>query len=101
MVSAVQRFISAWQFVLKRSLAHWRLLSSVVLGVLLASSIMSGTVIYFDALREIALRSALSQYSDADLHIIMQGQRGPGKQRRGPFVFRESSMTPSVRGWSG
>ena len=77
MVSAVQRFISAWQFVLKRSLAHWRLLSSVVLGVLLASSIMSGTVIYFDALREIALRSALSQYSDADMHIIMQGQRGP------------------------
>ena len=77
MVSAVQRFISAWQFVLKRSLAHWRLLSSVVLGVLLASSIMSGTVIYFDALREIALRSALAQYSDADLHIIMQGQRGP------------------------
>ena len=77
MVKAVQRFISAWQFVIKRSLAHWKLLSSVVLGVLLASSIMSGTVIYFDALREIALRSALSQYSDADMHIIMQGQRGP------------------------
>ncbi len=77
MVSAVQRFISAWQFVLKRSLAHWKLLSSVVLGVLLASSIMSGTVIYFDALREIALRSALSQHTEADLHIIMQGQRGP------------------------
>ena len=77
MVSAVQRFISAWQFVLKRSLAHWKLLSSVVLGVLLASSIMSGTVIYFDALREIALRSALSQHSEADMHIIMQGQRGP------------------------
>jgi ABC-type antimicrobial peptide transport system permease subunit len=77
MVSVVQRFISAWQFVIKRSLAHWKLLSSVVLGVLLASSIMSGTVIYFDALREIALRSALAQYSDADLHIIMQGQRGP------------------------
>ena len=77
MISAVQRFISAWQFVIKRSLAHWKLLSSVVLGVLLASSIMSGTVIYFDALREIALRSALSQYSAAEMHIIMQGQRGP------------------------
>ena len=77
MISAIQRFVAAWQFVIKRSLAHWRLLSSVVLGVLLASSIMSGTVIYFDALREIALRSALSQHSEAEMHIIMQGQRGP------------------------
>ncbi len=77
MISAVQRFAAAWQFVIKRSLAHWRLLSSVVLGVLLASAIMSGTVVYFDALREIALRSALSQHSQPDLNIIMQGQRGP------------------------
>ena len=77
MISAVQRFVAAWQFVIKRSLAHWRLLSSVVLGVLLASAIMSGTVVYFDALREIALRSALSQHSQPDLNIIMQGQRGP------------------------
>ena len=88
MISAVQRFISAWQFVIKRSLAHWRLLSSVVLGVLLASSIMSGTVIYFDALREIALRSALSQHSEADLHIIMQGQRGPVNREEAERVSR-------------
>ena len=88
MISAVQRFISAWQFVIKRSLAHWRLLSSVVLGVLLASSIMSGTVIYFDALREIALRSALSQHSEADLHIIMQGQRGPVNREEADRVSR-------------
>jgi ABC-type antimicrobial peptide transport system permease subunit len=77
MTSALQRFISAWQFVMKRALAHWRLLSSVVLGVLLASVIMSGTVIYFDALREIALRSALAEHSVTDLDIVMQGQRGP------------------------
>lgn len=88
MVSAVQRFIAAWQFVIKRSLAHWRLLSSVVLGVLLASSIMSGTVIYFDALREIALRSALSKHSEADLHIIMQGQRGPVNREEAARVSR-------------
>ena len=88
MISAVQRFISAWQFVIKRSLAHWRLLSSVVLGVLLASSIMSGTVIYFDALREIALRSALSQYTPADMHIIMQGQRGPVNDEEAARVSR-------------
>ena len=88
MISAVQRFISAWQFVIKRSLAHWRLLSSVVLGVLLASSIMSGTVIYFDALREIALRSALSQYTAADMHIIMQGQRGPVNDEEAARVSR-------------
>ncbi|MCY4528801.1 MAG: FtsX-like permease family protein [Chloroflexi bacterium] len=97
MVSAVQRFISAWQFVLKRSLAHWRLLSSVVLGVLLASTIMSGTVIYFDALREIALRSALAQYSDAEMHIIMQGQRGPVNREEALRVSRVVSNAVEQR----
>ena len=97
MVSAVQRFISAWQFVMKRSLAHWKLLFSVVLGVLLASSIMSGTVIYFDALREIALRSALSQYSEAEMHIIMQGQRGPVNREEALRVSRVVDEAVALR----
>ena len=77
MARAVGRLISAWQLVAKRSLAHWRLLSSVVLGVLLASAIMSGTVIYFDALRELALKNTLAKHSDTDLDILIQGRRGP------------------------
>ena len=60
MTAIGSRLISAWQLIGKRSLAHWRVLLSVVLGVLLASSIMSGTIVYFDALRELALDRALS-----------------------------------------
>jgi ABC-type lipoprotein release transport system permease subunit len=63
--------------VAKRSLSHWRLLSSVVLGVLLASAIMAGTVIYFDSLRELALKKTLSKYTPTELDISIQGKWGP------------------------
>ncbi len=77
MSGVIRGIISAWQMVAKRSLAHWRLLSAVVLGVLLASAIMAGTVIYFDALRELALRQGLAKHSVTDLDILIRGERGP------------------------
>ena len=63
--------------VARRSLANWRLLSSVVIGVVLASMIMAGTVIYFDSLRDLALESALSMYDPVDLDIITKTTKGP------------------------
>lgn len=77
MSQAIGKLASAWQQVAKRSLSHWRLLSSVVLGVLLASAIMAGTVIYYDALREVALEKTLGRFSTTELDILMLGQRGP------------------------
>ncbi len=71
------RLATAWRQIVKRGLAHWRLLSSVVLGVLLASAIMAGTVVYFDALREVALKRALDEHPQQDLDILIQGTRGP------------------------
>ncbi len=76
----VARLAVVWQLVIRRSLSNWRLLSSVVIGVLLASSLMAGTVIYFDALRETALRSTLAQASPTDLDIVLQWTRGPTTQ---------------------
>ncbi len=73
----VMRALSAWPMVAKRSLANWRLLSSVVIGVLLASAIMAGTVIYFDSLRDLALESALERYDPTDLHILTKTTKGP------------------------
>ena len=87
MTTAITRLIAAWQQVAKRSLAHWKLLSSVVLGVLLASAIMAGTVIYFDALREVALQKTLARYSPDELHILIQGDRGPTLVREYEKVF--------------
>ena len=79
-VRAVARLAVVWQLVIRRSLSNWRLLSSVVIGVLLAASLMSGTVIYFDALRETALESTLAQASPTDLDIVLQSTRGPTTQ---------------------
>ena len=62
---------------LKRSLSNWKLFSSVVLGVLLASAVMAGTVIFFTALREIALQDALEKIDEHDADIIMQSEKAP------------------------
>ena len=75
------RLFSAWQMVVMRGLARWRLLSSVVLGVLMASAIMAGTVVYFDALKELALKRSLSKYTTTQLDILVRGDRGPTSYR--------------------
>ena len=69
--------LSTWQLVAKRMFAHWRLLSYVVIGVVLASAILSGTVIYFEALRELALKNSLAERSREDLDINVRASRGP------------------------
>ena len=73
----VSNLISAWPLVGKRSLAHWRLLSAVVIGVLMASAIMAGTVIYFDSLRELALKNTLSKLTESETDIMVKARRGP------------------------
>ena len=69
--------LTTWRFVLKRSLAHWKLLSAVVIGVVLASAIVSGTAIYFDALKELALNEAFEDVPRNDLDIVVKAVRGP------------------------
>ena len=64
LIYLVSRAVSAWPLVVRRSLAHWRLLSTVVVGVVLSSAVMAGTVIYYDALRELALKSTLARLTE-------------------------------------
>ena len=73
----ISRLIAAWPQVARRTLANWRLMSTVVVGVLLASAIMAGTVIYFDALRELALKNSLSALSVNETNIALKSDRGP------------------------
>ena len=89
MLGVTEKLASAWHLVARRGIAHWRLLSAVVLGVLLASAVMAGTVIYYDALRELALRQALGRHSEVDLDILVQGQ---GSQVSPEAYQRLSSM---------
>ena len=86
--------------VARRSLANWRLLSSVVIGVVLASTIMAGTVIYFDSLRDLALESALSRHDPAALDIIAKTTKGPTGPRESDSVrsFMEGEYNSRL-GW--
>ena len=86
--------------VARRSLANWRLLSSVVIGVVLASTIMAGTVIYFDSLRDLALESALEQHDPIDLDIIAKTTKGPTGPRESDAVRSFMENEYNVRlGW--
>ena len=86
--------------VARRSLANWRLLSSVVIGVVLASTIMAGTVIYFDSLRDLALESALEQHDPIDLDITVKTSKGPTSPKESAAVrgFMENEYNARL-GW--
>ena len=77
MSQIVFRLIATWPLVAKRILAHWRLLCTVVVGVLLASAIMSGAVVYFDALRDLALKNTLAKLTPTETDILVKATRGP------------------------
>jgi len=65
------------QLIVKRTLAHWRLLSAVVVGVVLASTIMASSVIFFDALRDVALQRALSSREPSDIDLLVEAGQVP------------------------
>ena len=83
------RILSAWPMVARRSLANWKLLSSVVVGVVLASTIMAGTVIYFDSLRNLALEAELERRDPLDLDILTKTTKGPTTPGMSTPPFRD------------
>ena len=68
----MNRLLSAWIIGSKRSLSQWKLLTSVVLGVILACTIISSSFIYLDSLEEIALNLALDDVPDQEHDLILQ-----------------------------
>ncbi|NQU96987.1 MAG: hypothetical protein HQ548_05005, partial [Chloroflexi bacterium] len=70
-------FVASLELIAKRSLAHWRLLSAVVIGVLLAGAIMATSVMYFESLRDMALQHALSRYEPDRLDILIEARDAP------------------------
>jgi len=68
---------NSFSLIVKRTLAHWRLLSAVVVGVVLASTIMTSSVIFFDALRDVALQRALASHEPADIDVLVEAGQVP------------------------
>ncbi len=58
--------------VARRTAAHARLLSAVVIGVVLAVTVMASASIYFDSLRNLALNRSLDTVDQADLDLEVQ-----------------------------
>ena len=54
---------------IRRMAGNWRLLSSVVLGTMIAGAILSATVIYADAIRDLGLKFAIQQLDPTELDL--------------------------------
>ena len=54
---------------IRRMAGNWRLLSSVVLGTMIAGAILSATIIYSDAIRDLGLKFALEQQEPTALDL--------------------------------
>jgi len=64
-------YFSALQLVLKRSLANWKLLSCVIIGVLVAVALVSSTPLYSNTLSDLGLMRALREkrVELLDIHV--------------------------------
>ena len=87
------RLLSTWQLVGRRILAHWRLLSPVVVGVLLSSAMMAGTVLYFDSLRDLALQFTLDKLPETDVKRHPDHREGAHELQRVRRRIDDSQQT--------
>ncbi len=65
------------QLVLKRTMAHLRLLSAVVVGVVLAVTILAASVVYFESLRDLALDRTLNAATSSELDVLVEAGKSP------------------------
>ncbi|MBI4219858.1 MAG: FtsX-like permease family protein, partial [Chloroflexi bacterium] len=69
--------LSSLQLVARRSLSHWRLLLAVIVGVLLAVTIMAASIVYFDSLRDLGLTRDLESENPRALDILIESEETP------------------------
>ena len=65
------------KLILKRYLHRWKFLTVVFAGMLLSSTTMSGSIMYFDSLRDIALDFELSKISSEKLDVNVSSSEKP------------------------
>ncbi len=66
------------RMVIRRSLANWRLLTTVIIGVVMSAALMSSVFLYSDAIRDLGLRHALrtSDPVERNVRIVFSGRPG-------------------------
>ena len=101
------RFRSLPVLAVRRMLGNWRLLSSVVVGTIVAAAILSATAIYADAIRDLGLQYALRQQSTAALDVTVVNtntsvsaaayQRANARQDAGASDALRSTLSGVIR----
>jgi ABC-type lipoprotein release transport system permease subunit len=91
-------FLSAFLLVLRRSLANWKLLSSIVVGVLVAVMLVSSTPLFSNALSDLGLRHAFSKKSVEllDLHMYTPSSPPDPKQYEEMSTFLDQQIQQNV-----
>ncbi len=71
-------YLSLIRLITQRSRANWKLLSTIVFGMILASGLMASVILYSDAVRDLGLDYAIRQEKPLDLniHVISSNQKG-------------------------
>ncbi len=82
-------FASILRIVAQRSLANWRLLATVIFGMVLAAGLMSSVILYSDAVRDLGLSFTLRQQEPLDLHLKVVSNSQPAE----PQIYRERRDT--------
>lgn len=73
---------SSLPMILKRTTAHWKLLSAVVVGVVLAVTVMSSSVVFFESLRDLALRRTLAVPTPTQLDVLVEASDTPASRAK-------------------
>lgn len=85
--------------VTRRSLANRRLLATVVVGIVLASALMSSVVLYSDAIRDLGLRHALETQNPLSMDLQVTSSSAPvRKEDSVPLLNQTSQLIKSYVG---
>lgn len=72
------------RMVTRRSLANWRLLTTVIVGVVMSAALMSSVFLYSDAIRDLGLRHALRTSDPVERNVRLVYSGRPGVPDYGP-----------------
>ena len=87
------------RMVLQRSLGHWRLLSTLVTGIVLSAALMACVALYSDSIRDLGLEHALSSQPAHALDLEVAGS-APSLQPT-DYAQRKSSIDQLLQSLAG
>jgi putative ABC transport system permease protein len=85
--------------VARRSLANRRLLATVVVGIVLASALMSAVVLYSDAIRDLGLRHALETQNPLAMDLQVTSSSAPVRKEDSVPLLNQTAQL--LKGYAG